>query len=220
MEQTQTSDKPSQGRKKKSPAPAAGKNDSLVLTPDEMAIFQRVKNESREWETITEESIDDYSLREDPFKLPDIIKAYQDRREFAFRWIARTTERLDEVRSASVPNKWWIVNAESFPDMIKELDPILGCVCKLDQMLVFKPWWMHAKRMEMVQEITAAQDRAGTLEAKNGISTDQAYFTAGKRSGDDPRQRSEEIRGGDIVEYEEPSSMAESQGVDDLITNE
>jgi len=192
--------------------------DSPILSPEEMAIFQRVKNESRDWETITEEDVDDYSLMEDPFKLPDMAQGYQDRREFAFRWIARTTERLDEVRSASVPNKWWIVNADTFPELQSECDPVLGCVCKLDQMLVFKPWWMADKRRQMVQDLNEAQDRSGTIEGKDGMVTDSAYITAGKRSGDDPRKRGDEIKGGDTIEFEEETLPTESQGVEDLVT--
>lgn len=183
-----------------------------TLTPEEMAIFQRVKNEARDWETITEESVDDYSLRADPFKLPDDVKCFETEKEFKFRWVERKSERLDEVRSAEVPNKWWIVNAESFSGLESLFDPILGCVSRLDQMLVFKPWWMHEKRMKMVESLTEAQDRTGTLEAKDGMVKDGALYTAGKRSGEDPRPMHQEIKAGDQIEYQEAGAHSETFG--------
>jgi len=191
---------------KKQPVGRPAVKKTSALTPEEMAIFQRVKNEARDWETITEESVDDYSLMQDPFKLPPEIKEYVNRKEFAFRWIERTSQRLDEIRSAEVPNKWWIVNADSFPGLADKLfDPILGCISRLDQMLVFKPWWMHEKRMQMVESLNKAQDRSGTLEGKHGEIRGGAQFMAGKRN---PEQNLEplrgEIRAGDKIEFEEP----------------
>jgi len=188
-----------------------------ALTPEEMAIYQRVKNESREWETITEESVDDYSLMQDPFKLPPEIKEYVIRKEFAFRWIERKSQRLDEIRAAEVPNKWWVVNTDSFPQLDEDLfDPILGCVSRLDQMLVFKPWWMHEKRMQMVESLNKAQDRSGTVEGKHGERRDGVQFIAGRRNPEqilDPIRS--EIKAGDKIEYEEP--LGQSQDLKDLI---
>lgn len=187
-----------------------------ALTPEEMAIFQRVKNESKDWETITEESVDDYSLMEDPFKLPDEVKKFENERQFKFRWIERKSERLDEIRSAKVPNKWWIVNADTFPTLTDLCDPILGCISRLDQMLVFKPWWMHEKRMQLLDELNAAQDRSGTLEGKNGETRDGVQFMAGKRSPDEPTPLRGEVKAGDKIEYQETGSEDHSFG--DLVT--
>ena len=189
-----------------------------VLSPEEMAIFRRIKGDGREWETITEEDVDDYSLMEDPMKLPPQALELRKKKEFAFRWIERTANALDQMRAKNVPERWWIVNAESFPDMEALFDPILGCINRLDQMLVFKPYWMHVKRMDMVQQLTDAQDRAGMIESLDGVTTESASITAGKRSGVDPRPIRGEVKAGDTIEYEEASSASESQGVEDLVT--
>lgn len=192
------------------------KKNTQALTPEEMAIFQRVKSEADDWKTITEESVDDYSLMEDPFKLPDEIKEFENKRQFKFRWIERKSERLDEIRSAKVPNKWWIVNADSFPDLESLCDPVLGCISRLDQMLVFKPWWMHEKRMQLLDELNAAQDRSGTVEAKDGENRDGVKFIAGKRSPDNPETMRGEVKAGDKIEYQETGQ--EDHSFDDLVT--
>lgn len=187
-----------------------------ALTPEERAIFQRVKNESKDWETITEESVDDYSLMEDPFILPDEVKEFENKRQFKFRWIERKSERLDEIRSAKVPNKWWIVNVDTFPALEDLCDPILGCISRLDQMLVFKPWWMHEKRMQLLDELNTAQDRSGTLEGKDGETRDGVQFMAGKRSPDEPTSLRGEVKAGDKIEYQEEGHDDHSFG--DLVT--
>lgn len=190
--------------------------DPQALTPEEMAIFQRVKNEAKDWETITEESVDDYSLMQDPFRLPNEIKDFEKKKAFKFRWIERTSSRLDEIRSAEVPNRWWIVNTETFPTLKSLFDPILGCISRLDQMLVFKPWWMHEKRMQLLDEINTAQDRSGTIEGKDGISKGGAQFIAGKKSPDDSKPLRGEIKAGDKIEYQETGTDDRSFG--DLVT--
>lgn len=187
-----------------------------ALTPEEMAIFQRIKNEADDWKTITEESVDDYSLMEDPFKLPDQVREFEVKKQFKFRWIERKSERLDEIRSAKVPNKWWIVNVDTFPTLESLCDPILGCISRQDQMLVFKPWWMHEKRMQLLDELNAAQDRTGTLEGKDGETREGVQFIAGKQSPDDPKPLRGSIKAGDKIEYEETGQDDRSFG--DLVT--
>ena len=187
-----------------------------ILTPEEMGIYQRVKSDDADWKTITEESVDDYSLTEDPFKLPDEVKKYVTSKKFSFRWIERKSSRLDEVRSAQVPNRWWIVNAESFPDLKHLCDPVLGCISRHDQMLVFKPWWMKEKRAAMMAEINDAQDRSGTIEGKDGEAYSGAQFTAGKKSPDNPTPLRGQIKSGDTIEYEETGR--ENHDFGDLIT--
>lgn len=183
-----------------------------TLTPEEMAIFQRVKSESKDWKTITEESVDDYSLMQDPFRLPDEIKEYETKRKFKFRWVERTSERLDEIRSERVPHKWWIVNTDTFSALKHLCDPVLGCISRKDQMLVFKPWWMHEKRMQLLDEINMAQDRSGTLEGRNGETREGVQFIAGKQSPGDPRPLRGAIKAGDKIEYEETGQDDRSFG--------
>jgi len=190
-------------------------NKEPALTPDEMAIFQRVKGETDDWKTITEDSVDDYSLMQDPFRLPEEVKNFELKKEFKFRWVERKAGRLDELRSKQVPNRWWIVNLETFPTFEDLFDPVMGTINREDQMLVFKPWWMHVKRMEMLDDLNAAQERSGTLEGKDGETRDGASFIAGKRNPDDPHTMRGEIKAGDKVEYQETGN--ESQDFGDLI---
>jgi len=196
--------------------PGRPKTKPQALTPEGMAIFQRVRSEADDWKTITEESVDDYSLMQDPFKLPDEIKEFEKRREFKFRWIERTSSRLDEIRSASVPHKWWIVNIGSFPTLTHLCDPILGCISRLDQMLVFKPWWMWEKRMQLLDELNAAQDRSGTLEGKGKEARDGVVLVGGKKPADSIEPLPGEIKAGDKIEYEEVGQ--EDHGFGDLVT--
>lgn len=202
--------------KKKLIVPKRATKKTQALTPEEMAIFQRVKSEADDWKTITEESVDDYSLMEDPFKLPDAVKVFETKKEFKFRWIERNSSRLDEIRSARVPHKWWIVNADTFPDLVHLCDPILGCISCIDQMLVFKPWWMHEKRMQLLDEINIAQDRSGTIEGKDGETRDGVQFIAGKRTPDEMEPLRGEVRAGDKIEYQETGQDDHSFG--DLVT--
>ena len=46
-------------------------NKISALTSDESALFQRIQGERDDWRTIGEDSVLDYSMSEDPMKLPD-----------------------------------------------------------------------------------------------------------------------------------------------------
>lgn len=186
------------------------------LTPAELALFQRIRGEQDDWKSIRESDIEDASLAQDPFKLPAEARALRDAKQFVFRWIERTPERLDEVRSASVPHRWWIVNANTMPDLEHLCDPILGCVTKLDQMLVFKPYWMWVKRQEVMEELNQARERAGDIKQRDGEVKGGTKFSAGMKSGDNPEPLVGEIKGGDRIEYEEPKG-SEDGSFGDLI---
>lgn len=159
---------------------------SANLTQEEAAVFERVKaaGEDREWERVTEDDAIDFKLAQDPMKLPDFAEKLLNLREFVFRWIERKKERIDEVRSMPIPQKWWIVNASTMPDCVKDLDPILGCVCKLDQLLVFKPYWMYLKKKEMEDADSEEKASAGELESKHHAQVDEtgSEFLAGKEA--------------------------------------
>ena len=154
------------------------------LTQEEAALFERVKaeGEDREWERVTEEDAHDFTLAQDPMKLPKFAEELRDKRKYAFRWIERKKERVDEIRSMSIPQKWWIVNASTMPDCVSDLDPILGCVCKLDQLLVFKPYWMYVKEKQMEEAYSEKKAKAGELESKHRQVVDDtgSEFLAGK----------------------------------------
>ena len=154
------------------------------LTQEEAAVFERIKAEGqdREWEHVTEEDAHDFTLAQDPMKLPEFAEKLLNRREYAFRWIERKKERVDEIRSMPIPQKWWIVNASTMPDSVSALDPVLGCVCKYDQLLVFKPYWMYGKEKQMEERKSEEKALAGELESKHHVQVDEtgSEFLAGK----------------------------------------
>ena len=154
------------------------------LTQEEAAVFERIKAEGqeREWERVTEKDAIDFKLAKDPLRLPDFALKLKERKEYVFRWVERKKERIDEIRSMPIPQKWWIVNASTMPDSVNDLDPILGCVCKLDQLLVFKPYWMHLKKKEMEDTQIERKAAAGELKSKHGVPVDEtgSQFLAGK----------------------------------------
>jgi len=148
-----------------------------ALTSDESALFHRIQNDRDDWKTIGEDSVHDYSLSEDPMKLPDAALQMEKEKQFKFRWIERNPRRLDSERSKQAPFKWWICNTSNTPFLLDEIDPILGCVCKLDQMLLFKPWWMHEREMAIELAKTDAYTK-GDILSRNGEKREWGEFTA------------------------------------------
>ena len=200
-------------RKPAERAPVQPAEEKVIraITPDEQAIASRVAAESREWETIGEDSVLDYSLGRDAFELPPPAKAKYQAKQFSFRWIVRETKRMDEMRNKAVPFKWWICNSTNTPFLEGYFDPVLGCVCREDQILVFKPWWMRDKEKAYKEGLAAQQDQTAMVN-KNGQSTDSGIeWRAGKRSIDG-REMGHEVRGADVVMADE-SIMDERAGI-------
>ena len=195
------------------------KTKGVDLTPEEKAIFQRVASDSStEWESITEESVHDYDLGKSPGQIPEWAKKLKQDRKFAFRWITRDRERLDQVRTMPVPAKWWIVNAtnlshfglsdEEYTVASQDLDPVLGCVCYVDQMLMFKPHWMFEKHQAYKQGLAEAKDASGDL-AKKQSSDGRTDWISGE-----PAQLGKL----DVVIADEDSFTApEEEGLEDII---
>jgi hypothetical protein len=184
-------------------------NKPANLTQEEAAIFERINAEgktTREWEGVTEEDVLDFTLAQDPMKLPDFAEKMRDARKNAFRWVERKKERLDEIRSMPKPRKWWIVNATTMPESENDLDPILGCVCKYDQLLVFKPYWMYVKEKQMETAQDEKKASAGELASKHHAQVDDtgSEFLAGKEY---------KIGGKDEVQFHEtdPAKVADSE---------
>lgn len=181
------------------------------ITPEEQAIAARVVAESDDWQTIGEDSTLDFSLGRDVFEFPPPAKAKLNGKEFSFRWILRDPKRLDEVRNKPVPFKWWICNSTNTPFLEGYFDPVLGCVCREDQMLMFKPWWMRDKEWNYKGGLADSQDKGGELLGKNGRFNDGIEWRASKRSIDRPEMGTE-VRGGDIVMADE-GMMDERAGI-------
>jgi len=189
--------------------------DTSSLTPEELAIYKRISGQSDDWRTIPEKDISDYSLRHDPFMLPEPIKQLELTRTFKFRWISRSIGRLDEVRSAPVPHRWWIVNMDTFPQLPPELfDPVLGCIMRHDQMLVFKPYWMFEKRQALIADITDAQDRS-SVERMGSEMRDGVNISGGKKSAGQMHNLPGEIKAGDQV-FENPKDPDNKLNVGDF----
>lgn len=141
---------------------------SASLTPDEMAIFQRVQAEKDDWQTITEADVHDFSLAQYPFQLPPEAQKLLDEKQFAFRYAEMKPAKIDMLRNAQVPLKWWIANKTTLPQLSKYCDPIHGAIQELDQILMFKPYWMHRKVLDAKRELAEIQDKGGSIELKDG----------------------------------------------------
>lgn len=154
----------------------------LNLTAEEAAIFQRVQAESNDWQTITEADMEDFSLMADPFELPIEAKRRAENKVLAFRWAENKPARIDQLRNAEVPLRWWIANATTTPFLSKYCDPILGAIQKLDQILMFKPRWMQEKVLEAKRDLAVAVDRGGELKSKELSSNDSAKWSSGDKA--------------------------------------
>lgn len=140
------------------------------LTPEEKAIFQRVSSEDKSWEQLLDigADINDFSLSADPFELPEPAKNLREKKEFAFRWVTRSTARLDELKSKPEILRWWPVNrTQPRGGMFdKFIDPNYGCVSREDQMLVFKPWVLFEKERAYKNRIADSQSNSASVENK------------------------------------------------------
>ena len=188
------------------PEPEVAKESIIVpgnLTPEEQAIFARVAQDNDDWRTISEEESVDYSLQNDPFEPPIPAKKLEQEKKFKFRWVTRSTARLDEVKNKPVPFRWWPVNLNQPVGLVFKpfIDPNNGCVSREDQMLMFKPWWMFEKERTYKQGLADSSFRSKTLESKNGETRrsgrdSDVEIAAGKRVGNIPLRQ--EIKGSDI----------------------
>jgi len=171
---------------------------SLALTPEEQAIYNRVAQGDDSWQTIGEESAVDFSLSQDPFAIPSPAKKLEEEKKFRFRWITRTPQRLDEIKNKPVPFRWWVVNSVQPVGGVFSpfIDPNNGCVSREDQMLMFKPWWMHMKEREYKDRLA----EGAFAKTDNKKSVDDMEISGGSRSrlGKKSAMR-EEIHGGDVV---------------------
>jgi len=194
--------KPQTQKKEKEPEAISEpivKTELKAITAEEQAIAARVSAENQDWRTLTEGDMEDYSLMKDPFELPPPAKEKQEKKEFFFRWITRNQQRLDEMRSKQPPFRYWICNSTNTPFLKGYFDPILGCVSREDQMLVFKPWWMHIRERQYKDEMAHTQDAAGDITKKDGQQDGDYEWQAGVRSIESSRRIGTEIKGQDLV---------------------
>jgi len=149
------------------------------LTPEQQAIASRVTEAegARDFDTIREDELEDFSLMHNPFDLPSEVLKYQDEKVYAFRFCERTADRIDYLtKSVKPPLQWRLVNKTQLPALSHLVDPMLGGVCVLDQILLYKPWSWHQKVKDAKAELADMHDKGGNLDAgKNKVvnSTDK-----------------------------------------------
>ena len=165
-----------------------------TLSPEMQGIAERVAGQDTDWFSIGEESMNDFSMMINPMDLdpnfPEAAKLQKDGK-YAFRWCERTSKRVDELtRSVNPPLRWAIVTNDNLPEMKRHIDPLLGCVCSVDQMLLFKPW-AHAV---MVRKAKDEMADAKENSPKQSVQGEKVEVTT---------DRASKIGGGDVVQYED-----------------
>lgn len=183
-----------------------------VLTPEEAAISSRIESESTDWFDITEDDINDFSLMANPLDLQPEAQKLQDEKVCAFRFCERTAKRVDTLtRSVAPPLRWAIVNKTTLPVMGKYVDDILGCVCVLDQMLLFKPWNHHAIVQKAKLDLAENLDVSGQLEALAAKAPDGVEIMVGTDY---------KIGSRDEVQYEDDADAGDTADLGDLVVAE
>jgi len=169
--------------------------NSTTMSSEERAIFNRVMSASDEWkESIQGFDMNDFSLAEDPFKLPKPAQRLRDAGEYAFRWITRDPKRLDEIMNKNRIARWYPVNSTApTSDFRKFIDRNNGAVCREDQMLVFKRYDVFQMEQKMKHSLADAFTKSHDPLSKTGDE-----FSATKRRVIDGKASREEVKGDDI----------------------
>ena len=170
------------------------------LTPEMRGIAERVAHQDTDWMTIREDQLNDFSLMINPMDLepnyPEAAKL-QKEQKYVFRWCERKPERVDELtRSVNPPLRWGIVTRDSLPEMKRHIDPLLGCVSCLDQLLLFKPF-EHAMIVRRAKNEMAEAKARGPKEK---VQADKVETLTGEQFKIDSRDevQYEDTRGEDL----------------------
>lgn len=182
-----------------------------AITSEQQAIQQRVLAEPAEWETITEEQMNDFALMTNPLNLnesfPEAWKEQIEKR-YAFRWCEREDKRIDELtRSGHPVTRWKLCTRTTTPFLAKYVDSVWGCVTRLDQVLLFRPWERH-----MIER--RAKDRTAEAHAEAGKAENVAMRNAqeGVEAFSGPEHK---IGSGDEVQYTD--NRADGQDLGGLV---
>ena len=138
------------------------------LTPEQRAIFDRVQAETPDWAPIREDELNDFSLSITPLDLkhnfPEAWKEQIEKR-YAFRWCERTDKRIDELTRGGRPiTQWKLCTKTTTPFLSKYVDSIVGCIARLDQVLLHRPWDRHMLEKRAKEQITEAHATSGKPE--------------------------------------------------------
>ena len=137
------------------------------LTPDQRAIADRAELQDKSWHTIREDELNDFSLMTNALDLPEAAARLQNNKIYAFCWRTRTPERIDELtRSVNPPLRWGLVTRTTISELQDLIDPMLGCIPRLDQVLMYKPWAHHMIVQKAKMELADAGLNTGSLEGK------------------------------------------------------
>uniref|UniRef100_A0A6H1ZM87 Uncharacterized protein n=1 Tax=viral metagenome TaxID=1070528 RepID=A0A6H1ZM87_9ZZZZ len=141
---------------------------SINLTPEERAIATRAMAETDEWEPIREDELNDFSLQITPLELkhnfPEAWKEQVEKR-YAFRWCERIDKRIDELTRGGHPvTRWKICTRNTTPVLAHYVDNVLGCIARLDQVLLFRPWDRHMMEKRAKEQLTEARVNSGKPE--------------------------------------------------------
>lgn len=187
------------------------KEGTAALTAEEQAIVNRAMKATT-WPDESERASIDYSLMQDKFRYPEPCYEQMKRKKFSFRWITRKPERIDEMRSNPVPFRWEIANRVNTPFLADFIDKTLGCVVRLDQILVYRPWWMHEEEKEYDRRQAEGKDRP--ITSKDGEIRNDVEFVASTRSGETNKRARAEIGGDAIIagDAEDAGSPMYEQG--------
>jgi hypothetical protein len=169
------------------------------MSSEERSIFNRIASASDEWkEEIQSHDMHDFSLADDPFKLPLPAQKLRDQKLYVFRWITRDPRRLDEMMNKNKIMRWYPVNSTSpNEDFQKLVDRNNGAVCREDQMLVFKRYDAFQLEQGFYEGLADTSLKSNDLLEKGK----KENFSAGKRSATDSKSLREEVKGSDI-QYE------------------
>ena len=152
----------------------------VKMTMEEQAVANEILSCGNEWETIKESDLTNFSLAEDPYKLPPEARYQAEEKHFIFRWIENNVGRLKEVMSLEVPMRWWPCNSTNTPFLQKRCSDVDGAVHCKDQILVFKPYWMYRKYQDVMFGMQEAQ--ACGLENKKGLVEKGAHWSVGEKN--------------------------------------
>ena len=153
-----------------------------TLTAEEAALASVAQSENVEWLGLTDADIEDYSLSQDPYPLPKEAKELQDRKVKTFRWCERKIERVNELRNAPRPWKWWIANATTCPELSKHCDTITGGIHMRDQILLVKSY-SDAQRVKAYKdELVESQQNALDLSKRRNGRFEDLVFQTGEQA--------------------------------------
>ena len=175
---------------------------NIDLTPEQQAIATRADNqESLKRSPIREDELNDFSLMKNVLDLPEAARKLQDKKIYAFRWCERTPERIDFLtRSELPPMRWGLVTRTTVSELRDFIYTLLGCIVRLDQVLLYKYWEDHARVQKAKMELADAGLNTGSLEGKKLQMQDKNADVEVMTGKDQKISGSDEVMGDDLLQ--------------------